>query len=143
MSFTAGLTLSIGDGGDPTEVFTEVPKINSMDGLGQTSPDINVSTWESGAEEYISGLADGDEITVNMNKLVDNPVQDGLIADAKQKVNRNFELAVDDSTKTETFLFTLSLKSWKFIPGGNTEKHTIEVTGKISGEITSVVTVNV
>jgi len=134
MSFTDGLELRVSDGA-ATPVFNVVPKMNSLDGLGQSAPEIDVTTWESAAREYIAGKAEGDEITLNMNQLLGDTIQDQLLADAKNKTTRAFEFDVTNQTLTRTYTFEVALKTWKVVPGGTDEKHTVEITGKISGDI--------
>ncbi len=133
MSFSNGLGLSRGDGAG-TEVFTRIPKVFSMGGLGAANPTIDVTTWDSTAKEYIAGLADGQEVTIEMNRVLSDTTQEALIADVDGKLNRNFEFTMTDGTSTETFEFTLAMTSWAITPSGE-DKHTLTVTGKISGAI--------
>ena len=133
MSFTSGLTLSRGDGAT-TEVFTAVPKVISMGGLGAANSQIDATTWDSTAKEFISGLAEGQEVTIEANRVLSDVTQEALIADVVAKLNRNFELAMTDGTSTETLSFTLAMLSWNINPA-NEDKHTLTVTGKISGAI--------
>lgn len=135
MSFAGGLALRRGDGATPTEVFTAVPKVNSLSGLGAVNPTIDVTNWDSTAKEYIAGLADGQEVTIEMNRVLGDAQQDGLIADVDGKLNRNFEFDMDDGGQVETFDFTLAMTSWSVTPN-NEDKHILSVSGKISGAIT-------
>jgi len=134
MSFTSGLVLKRGDGAG-TEVFTAVTKVFSMSGLGAANPTIDVTNWDSSAKEYIAGLADGQEVTIEMNRVLSDTQQEGLISDVTSKLNRNFELTMSDGTSTETFSFAMSMSAWVINPA-NEDKHTLSITGKISGAIT-------
>ena len=137
MSFSGGLSLKRGDGATPTEVFTLIPKVFSMGGLGSANPNIDVTSWDSSAKEYISGLADGQDVTIECNRVLGDATQQALIADVESKLNRNFEFAMTDGTSTETFSFALAMSSWAVNPA-NEDKHTLTITGKISGSITRV-----
>ena len=134
MSFTGGLVLRVGDGAG-TEVFTLVPKVFSLSGLGATNSQIDATTFESTAKEYISGLADGQEVTIECNRVLSDASQESLITDVISKINRNFEFDMGDGTAVETFSFTLAMLSYVINPA-NEDKHTLSVTGKISGAIT-------
>lgn len=135
MSFTSGLGLMRGDGDEVSETFNRVPEVTSLSGLGATNPTIDVTSWDSTAKEYIGGLADGAEVTIELNRILSDDEQDGLISDVENKVNRNFTLAMDDQNETETFEFTLAMTGWTITPAQE-DKHTLSVTGKLSGAIT-------
>jgi len=135
MSFSAGLELQLGNGATPTEVFTKIPKMISISGLGETAGTIDVTTWDSTAKEYILGLADGQDVTIEANRILSNTTQEALIADVVARKVRNFKLTMTDGAATETFSFALALTSWNITPN-HEDKHTLSVNGKISGGIT-------
>lgn len=140
MSFTDGLELRRGDGADP-EVFTRVGGVKSLSGLGEANPTIDVTDWDSTAKEYIAGLADGQEVTIELNRELENTQQSGLIEDIQNKVNRNFELDLDNGTSTETYSFQLAMTSWSISPNKE-DAHILSVSGKLSGSIGRAVTPN-
>lgn len=135
-AFLNGMTFKVGDGVEPTEGFTAIPKVIEFSGLGKTNPLINVSNFDSvDGEEYIGGLADGKQITMNCIYLPANTVQEGLITDVDNATNRNLEVEVTDGTDTVTFAFTVTCLDWDFGPSYN-DKNTITFQFKISGGIT-------
>lgn len=136
MAFTGGLQLRRGDGA-VTEVFTLISEVFNMGGLGQTNPTIKSTHWGSTAHEYIAGLADGDELSIEMNRILSDAQQDALIADVDNKLNRNFEFDMGDGVAVETFSFSLAMTSWQITPA-NEDRHTLTVSGKLSGAITRV-----
>ena len=136
MSFTGGLVLRRGDGAG-TEVFTLIPEVFSMSGLGSTNSTIDVTTWESTSKEYISGLADGQNVTIECNRVLNDTEQEALIADVESKLTRNFELDMGDGTVVETFSFALAMLTWTISPAGE-DKHTLSIEGKLTGAITRV-----
>ncbi|WP_144394837.1 phage tail tube protein [Pleionea sediminis] len=133
MSFTDGLGLLLGNGAEE-ESFERVPEILSVSGLGSTNAEYDTTNWDSDAKEYIAGLSEGNEMTIEMNRLLDSQEQNMLIADVENRAKRNFRLTMDDLVQTETFAFTLTLKSWSVSPNKE-DKHTLSITGKISGKI--------
>lgn len=133
--FINGCTFKVGDSGDPTEVFTAIPKVISYGGLGKTNPLKRVTNFDSSGEEYIAGLADGKEITVSCIYMPGNTVQEGLIADVDNGTNRNHQTVITDGTDTVTIDYTFTPIGWELGPSFE-DKNTIDFQFKISGAIT-------
>lgn len=128
-------TVLRGDGGSP-EVFTSIGEVRSLSGLGQTNELIEVTNFDSGGNrEFIPGLADGQEITVEVNYIQTDAQQQALINDVKNKTNRNIRVTVNDGTNTDTFDFTVTPLGWVINPGLD-DATTATFTLKISGDIT-------
>lgn len=140
-SFIGSVTIKLGDGGDPTESFVALKKVNSFAGLGKTNPLVEDSSFDSvGAREYIAGLADGKEITMNQSFLPDNTEQKQLLAAVDNRTNVNFEIEVDNGTNDiVTFEFNAVPLEWDFAPSWE-DKNNVAFTLKISGDITRTVT---
>jgi hypothetical protein len=132
-AFLNGVTIKRGDGAG-TEVFTLFPEVTSMSGLGKTNPLIEVTNFDSTGKEYIAGLADGTEVTLEANYLPADTQQQGLIADVDAGLNRNFEIAITDGTTPKTYAVTFTCLSWVINPSYD-DKNTISFTLKISGAI--------
>jgi hypothetical protein len=66
----AGSILKLGDGA-ATEVFTAIAKVRRIDPITQTKPLVETTNLDSTGREYIGGLADGDEFSVEANLLMD------------------------------------------------------------------------
>lgn len=136
-AFINGVTIKRGDGATPTEVFTLFPEVNSMSGLGKTNPLVEVTNFDSTGREYIAGLADGTEVTLEANYLPGDTEQAGLIADVDAGANRNFEITVTDGTTPKVFTVTFVCLGWVISPSFD-DKNTITFTLKVSGDITVV-----
>jgi len=135
-AFRGGITVKRGDGRSPTETFTLLGEVYSMSGLGKTNALLDVTNFDSaGSREYISGLADGQEITIECNYLPANAQQSGLVDDVDDKTNRNLEIEITDGVTTKTFAFAVTPLSWVVNPAEE-DKNTISYTLKISGAIT-------
>lgn len=134
-AFISGLTVKRGDGGSP-ESFGSVGEVYSMSGLGKTNALVDVTNFDSdGSREYIGGLSDGQEITVECNYLPANSQQNNLKSDVNNKTNRNLEIEITDGTTTKTFSFAVTPLSWVLNPSVD-DKNTISFTLKITGDIT-------
>lgn len=134
-SFIGGVTISLGDG-EETESFTAMKKVNSFAGLGKTNPLVEDSSFDStDAREYIAGLADGKEITMNQSFLPDNTEQKALMAAVDSRTNVNFEVEVDNGVNdVTTFEFTVVPLEWDLAPSWE-DKNNVAFTLKISGGI--------
>src|ERR1700746_867534 len=87
-----------GDGGSP-ESFTRICEIFSISGLGETNALVETTTFCSGGKrEYIPGLADGAEITVEANYDAEATDLADMIADVKAKARRNYRIVVDQGS---------------------------------------------
>lgn len=132
-AFFAGMTFKIGDGA-ATEVFSALEEVTDMSGFGETSELIEVTHFGSGgSKEYIAGLADGKEITVTCNHILD-AVQQGFVKGNKGNTG-NIEIEYDDGVNTETYGFAAVYLGWETQPS-QSDKNSIVFTFKISGGIT-------
>lgn len=128
------ITIFRGDGASP-EVFTLVGEAKSLSGLGKTNELVEVTHFGSGGNrEFISGLADGQEITVEVNYIQTDAPQQALINDVDTKTNRNIRVTIFDGTNTDTFDFSVTPISWVINPGLD-DATTATFTLKISGDI--------
>ncbi len=136
VAYTSGVTVKFSDNASP-EVYTAIEEVNSIDGLGKTNELIEVTHFASGGvKEYISGLADGDEVTIECNKVnTASAIQDDVMTAVDNKVNHNLEVTLTDGSNVETYTFLWTPLSWKVAPSVS-DKNMITFTGKISGDIT-------
>jgi predicted secreted protein len=133
-AFLNGVTIKRGDGAG-TEVFTAISEVLSMSGLGKTNPLVEVTSFDSTGREYIAGLADGTEITLECNYLPADTQQQGLISDVDAGTIRNFQVVITDGTTPLTYSFAVTPLSWVINPSFE-DKNTLTFTLKISGAIT-------
>lgn len=135
--FVGNVFLEVGGGGSP-EAYTRACEITGISGLGETNDLVDVTTFCSkGNREYIGGLADGQEMTLDGNFIVNSDVRRRIIAAAKSKQNLSFRVVVDDNADEVidlTFWFRAAVLSWVLSPSID-NKNAIQFTLKISGEI--------
>ena len=134
-AFIGGLAVKRGDGGGP-EAFTVIEEVTGLGGFGSTNPLIDVTSHDSTAREYIAGLADGSELSIECNRIhTAANVQDDLIADVIAKVTRNFQITLTDGSVNKTYDFAGVCLSQIITPSFD-DKNTIAFTVKITGAIT-------
>lgn len=135
--FVGRVYLERGDGGSP-ENYTRVCEINGISGLGETNELVDVTTFCSGGvREYIGGLADGQEMTLDGNFIVDSEQRRQMIADVKNKATRSYRVVADDDGDGVTdisFYFRAAALSWVLNPQ-IADKNAISFGIKISGGI--------
>lgn len=134
-AFIAGVTFKRGDGASP-EVFTTVGEVYSISGLGVTNELVDVTNFDSaGSKEYISGLADGAEISLECNHLPANTAQQGLKSDVDNGTTRNIRINITDGTTPKQYDFAVTPLSWAINPSPD-DKNVMAFTLKITGAIT-------
>lgn len=143
--FVGGIYLERGDGNSP-EGFTRVCSVFSISGLGVTNDQVDATTFCSGGfKEYIAGLADGAQITIECNfradGLTDDVQQQAMRTDVNQKAIRDFRIAADgnlDGVIDRYFYFSGTCLSWVLNPSPSA-KNSISFGVKISGAILETV----
>lgn len=139
-AFVGRVKMWRGDGGSP-EAFAVVCAVTGMSGIGQTNEQQESTTFCSGGfKEYIAGLADGSEVTWDLNlgtKTSSWPTVRSMIDDVKNKATRDFEVRMDgdaDGVDEVTLRFAATCLSWSLSPSASA-KNTISFGCKISGDI--------
>jgi hypothetical protein len=118
-------------------VFTAVEEVFSISGLGKTNNLVDVTNFDSpeGTMEYIAGLADGQEITVECNHIPAATQQTAMKSAVNTGTNRTFRVSYIGSSPNVIYNFEGVPLSWVVGPSA-TERNTITFTVKISGDIT-------
>lgn len=132
---TKGTQLKRGDGGG-TEVFTKIGEVIDIDGPNESVPDIEATSFDSTAEEFVAGLPTNGEMTLNCNFVGSDAQQQGLRTDKNNGTLRNFQLVLNDHASDPTTVsFAATVKELKFsAPEKNIYK--LAVTLKLSGATT-------
>jgi hypothetical protein len=115
--------------------YAVVPEVNSFDGLGKTNPLVDVTSFDSTGREYIAGLADGKEITMECNYVPANVVQNALETIVNSGTNGYLEITITDGTTTDVFTFQMVPLEWMIGPSFE-DKNTRNFVFKITGAIT-------
>jgi len=138
--------LQIGDGNSP-QAFSNACSMADVSGLGESKPQIDVTSYCDDARRYRGGLADGNEVTLVMN-VKENASDLAAIFDSYDSGEEITLRAVrkgqgasvsdpEDSPAGMYFEWNMTLLSWGLgLPIG--EKSALTFTGKISGGVTRV-----
>jgi len=134
-TFINGWTFNRGTGSVGSWTYSDaIPKVTELGGLGKENPLIRVTSFDSAAEEYIAGLADGKEFSVTCNFLPGDTIQRAMVADCDAGAAGSFQFIVADGTTTKTMVFDVVALSWELSPSFD-DKNSIAFSYKISGSI--------
>lgn len=119
-------------------VYSELEEVNGGVNVGETAPLVDVSHLQSTSREYIAGLADGSEFSLECNATMSSPsVQQQFIALKGQTRSLRITAAKTDVSPNvnRTYTFSAVFLGWNLSPAvGEADKLTFNF--KISGGIT-------
>jgi len=133
-----GTLLKLGDGGGP-ETFTTIAEITNIGGpsLAQDPIEVTSHSSTSGWKEFVGGLKDGGEVSLEMNFLPANATQaygTGVLDDLYNGVLRNFQLVFPDTANT-TWAFAALVTAFE-VAAPVDGKLGVTATLKLSGQPT-------
>lgn len=134
-AFTRGFSFKVGDGAS-SEAFTNLEEVKNISGFGKTNPLLDATSFDSTGREYIAGLADGSEFTLNCLQVLTPSSQQGVViskVDAGSTFNAQLEQ--NDGTNTKTYSFAVVGIGYEVVPSFE-DVNAINFTLKISGAIT-------
>mgnify|MGYP003580801584 CR=1 FL=1 len=127
------LILEIGDGNSP-EVFTPFCAIGDVSGLGETKPQVDVTTICDDARTFRNGLKEGNEMTVAANMIQGDAQTRALFEQYQSDEIVNFRYRFKDVSPAEYFAWSATVLSWNIAaPIG--EKGVMTFGMKISGAV--------
>jgi len=94
-----GTLVKRGDGGDPTEIFTDITNVVSVTAPSGSAQVIDVTNLSSTAKEKCIGLPDNGQMTLNINYDSTDAEQTGLRDDRDAGTSRNFEVVFSDASQ--------------------------------------------
>jgi len=113
--------------------YTDVPEVLSISGFGEVAELVEVTNLDSGgSKEYISGLLDGKEFTVECNHIDGNAQQDALKAAKGTTIAMQY--ARTDASPETVANFNAVALGYEETPSVS-EQNRITFTFKISGAI--------
>lgn len=127
------LRLQVGDGNSP-ETFADFCAVGEISGIGESKPQVDVTTLCDLARKFRGGLAEGAEVTITANLIQGDAQTRALFESYRDNEIVNFRLNITDSSPEEYFAFSASILSWTINPPVG-EKATMAFTAKISGEV--------
>ena len=139
-AFKGGLTVSRQNTTVSPVAYQALEEVRSLSGFGKTNPLIDATSMDSTSMEYIAGLADGNEITIECLRVhTASNKQDDLITDIDNGTTSNFQIVLTDNSVspilTKTYTFAGVCLSWSVTPSYS-DANMISFTVKITGDIT-------
>jgi hypothetical protein len=139
-AFTGGLAFSRLNISTSPNAYEAIEEVKSLSGLGKTNPLIDSTSFDSTSMEYIAGLADGSEITVECLRVhTASSAQNNLVTDVDDGTTSAFQLVLTDASTSpnlvKTYTFNAVCLSWSISPS-YTDANGISFTLKITGSIT-------
>jgi hypothetical protein len=98
---TRNIKLQRGDGGG-SEVFTTIGEVTNIKGPTEKAPQLDATSFDSVAMEYIAGLPDNGELTFDLNFVGSDAQQQALRTDLRAGTARHFKLILNDNLVTPT-----------------------------------------
>jgi hypothetical protein len=98
---TRGIKLQRGDGAG-SETFTTIAEVTNIKGPTEKAPQLDATSFDSVAMEYIAGLPDNGELTFDCNFIGNDAQQQGLRTDLRAGTARHFKLVLNDDAVTPT-----------------------------------------
>jgi len=111
-----------------------IGEIKSFNGPGGQSSDIDITTLESTAKEFLQGLQDEGEFSFEANLDPSDPGQIFCRAARSAQVQRGFEVILADTDAT-TFEFDANVKGFS-VSGGVDDVVKAAISLRISGPVT-------
>jgi hypothetical protein len=103
-------TFQIGTGSPPT--FADFCAVTDSGSIGESKPQIDVTSMCDTARVYRAGLADGAQITLKCNYLSGDTAILALYQAFKNHTTETFRLLADDTSPPEAFEFQASVLGW-------------------------------
>lgn len=131
---TQGITISVETtpGGG---TYTEIAEVTGFDGPTTEAAEIEVTTLSSTAKEFIAGLADNGEISLNVNVVPSNTQHNQIRSDIVAGTVRSYQIDFNDgSTSNTTYTFDAFVKSFPFSAAAD-DKLSGTINLRITGDI--------
>jgi hypothetical protein len=130
-----GTLLRLGDGATPTEGFTTVLEVKSIDGPSETAELEDVTHMESPSDykEYIPTLLDGGELAFEANLVPGDPEQEILTAALQARARKNARVIVPGGLKRYEFAVVVTRMSRSFPTNASMKlAGTLKITGPVA-----------
>lgn len=136
-AYLSYLTVELQNTGSPI-TYSALEEVKSGVAVGETAPLVDVSHFTSTSREYIAGLADGDEFSLECNAVTTSPaVQQTFIA--LKGETRTLRITTTNTrvspNVSKTYTFSAVFLGWSITPAVG-EADAITFNFKISGGIT-------
>ena len=128
-------TFKLGSAASP-QVLTAIEEVTDMSNIGATNPLLDATNFDSnGAMEFIAGLAEGDEFTIECNWLPNAAGQIIAYAAQEAKATRLFSATYDGVSPEKVWSGSVICLGYSLAPSP-TEVNKVTFTYKITGTLT-------
>jgi len=119
------------------QVLSAIEEVFSVSNVGKTTSLVDVTNFDStnNTREYIAGLADGDEITVEANYYPAATNQGVAMTAVDNQATRLGRLSYTGVSPEKTWSFSMVCLGYSVVPSP-TERNTVQFTFKITGDVT-------
>lgn len=93
---TKNIKMQRGDGATPVETFTTLAEVTGFKGPSEKASALDATSFDSAAMEFIGGLTDGGEVSLDLLFIGPDAGQQGLRTDLRAGTKRNFKLVLND-----------------------------------------------
>ncbi|SRR6266540_1150678 len=132
---TSGVQLKRGNSDGPPETFTKIGEVTNVAGPAESAAQLDVTSFDSTSREFIAGLRDGGEVTMDMNFVGSDVAQQGIRADLAAGTKRNWKVILNDHLTTPTTIaFAAIVTAFSGPQGGVDAPVTSSATLKVSGD---------
>lgn len=137
-AYLSFLTVELQDATTSPISYSALEEVKSGVAVGETAPLVDVSHFQSTSREYIAGLSDGDEFSLECNAVTSSPaVQQQFIA--LKGETKTLRVTVTNTrvspNVSRTYTFSAVFLGWSLTPAVG-EADTLTFNFKISGGIT-------
>ena len=129
---TQGFVFEVGDDAASPVSYTAVSEIVSFSGFDGSAAEIDTTSLESTAKEFLMGLQDFGNFTLEANYLPDDTGQDLLRAAKASRAVQAFKITFSDSSEATFQGYVLSAS----VSGGVDAKVDTSFAIRITGDVT-------
>lgn len=130
-----GLTVTAGSGTATPVTFTQVNNVRDYSGFDGSASEIDRTNLSSTAKEFILGLVDPGQFSINIDVDNNDAGQQALRAKQQSGVITNFKLVLPGAVSNLTYTFTGFVKKYS-VQGGVDQKVAGSADIRISGTVT-------
>lgn len=127
-----GTAFKRGDGATPTEAFTALAEVTAINGFSMSKDTVDATHMGSPSRyrEFISGLRDAGEITIEVNYDPDGTDIAAAFTDFDADVSRNYQIVWVDTTEFEFAAFCTGVETGAPVDDKMSATLTYKLTGK-------------
>lgn len=128
---TQGTLVEIGNGDSPL-TYTEIKEVVDFMAFDGAAAEIDTTHLQSTAKEFLMGLQDFGNFTMNLNYLPADPGQDLVRAAKASREIQDFKITFSDSSEATFQGYVLSAPRSGGVDGKMDTSFTIRITGDVT-----------